>query len=114
MHPETKYEVKLNDHLSANLLTTPGGKQSCSLSPILSNMYQNDIHEIFDMKCVPVKEGGVDLDILSWADDLLLMSTSKAGLQFCLNTLISYCKQWGLVIISQQTKTIVLTKHKFT
>ena len=51
-------------------------KQGCSLSPILSNVFQNDIHDIFQ-GCHPVKIGDFSINSLSWADDLLLLSSSK-------------------------------------
>ena len=55
------------------------------LSPQFSNLYQNDLHSIFNDKCDPIKLGNAVLNSISWAGDLVLMSTSKSGLQNCLD-----------------------------
>ena len=47
---------------------------------------------------------------ISWADDLLLMSTSKEGLQRCLDKLHGYCAEWGLEVNASKTKSVVLSK----
>ena len=56
-------------------------KQGCSMIPILSNLFQNDIHDIFnDTDCDPVKLYETHFNSISWADDLLLLSCSREGL----------------------------------
>ena len=73
----------------------------------LSNIFQNDLHEIFDNNCDPVSIGSLLLNSISWADDLILMSLSRAGLQNCLDKLSKYCKQWGLEVNVDKTKILV-------
>ena len=114
MYSNTKYRVRIDGHLSPNFLATSGVKQGCPMSPILSNIFQNDLHEIFDNGCDPVKAGDICINSISWADDLLLVSNSKNGLQQCLNQLYSYCEKWGLVVNTNKTKTMVMSKHTFT
>ena len=92
---------------------TSGVKQGCSMSPILSNIYQNDLHSIFTHGCDPVQLGETSINSISWADDLLLLSTSKRGLQNCLNDLKSYCYKWGLQVNSSKTKCMILTKQTY-
>ena len=71
-------------------------KQGCPLSPVISNIFQTYLHEIFKDNCNPVNIGTKKLNSLSWADDLVLMSTSQKGLQNCLNHLYNYCTKWGI------------------
>ena len=59
IYSTTKYRVRIDGHLSPNFLATSGVKQGCPMSPILSNIFQNDLHEIFDNGCDPVKAGDI-------------------------------------------------------
>ena len=55
------------------------------MSPELSNIFQNDLHGSFSEGCNPVLIGDTSVNSISWADDLMLISTSAEGLQECLN-----------------------------
>ena len=115
MYSATRYRVKIGDSISPSFLATSGVKQGCPLSPLLSNIYQDDLHKIFDSSCDPVKIGDVPLNSISWADDLLLLSTSKQGLQQSLEKVKAYCYKWGLVVNTEKknygaVKTNVYTR----
>ena len=45
-----------------------------------------------------------------YADDLVLMSTSKAGLQRCLEDLQTYCGKWKLKVNINKTKIVTFNK----
>ena len=97
--------------ISPTFTATNGLKQGCCLSPLLSNIFQNDLHDIFDEQCDPIPIGSAILNSISWADDLILISESKEGLQRCLNLLFLYCKKWGLEVNADKTKTMVFSKQ---
>ena len=93
----TGYTVRVNDLVSPIFIGNLGVKQGCCLSPTLSNVFQNDLHEIFsDGRCDTVLQyyRNTHLNSLSWVDDLVLMSTTKTGLQKCLDNLQVYCCRW--------------------
>ena len=48
------------------------------------------------------------MNSLSWADDLVLLSTSPQGLQKCLDKLNQYAYKWGLAVNSAKTKCMVM------
>ena len=48
---------------------------------------------------------------LLYADDLIILSRSKNGLQHCLNTLHSYCETWMLKINPKKTKIMIFQKR---
>lgn len=98
MYNVTNYRVKTYSGLSKVFCGNIGVKQGCNLSPSLSNLYQNDLHNIFDKSCDPLEIGDQEINSLSWADDLILMSLSESGLQRCLNKLHQYCYKWGLEV----------------
>ena len=53
---------------------------------------------------------GTKLNSLFYADDLIILSRSKLGLQNCLNKLSSYCNSWMLKINPKKTKIMVFQK----
>ena len=86
MYGNSGYRIRVGEYLSPRFVGDVGVKQGCCLSPTLSNIFQNDMHDIFDNStCDPVKLGNMSFNSLSWADDLVLISSSKNGLQTCLN-----------------------------
>ena len=91
-------------------MSSTGVKQGCILSPLLSNIFQNDLHDIFDQTCDPVKLNNMSVNSLSWADDLVLFSTSKQGLQNSLDKLESYCNTWQLSLNIKKTKCMLLSR----
>ena len=110
MFNRTSYRVNINDQISPSFQGNSGVKQGCVISPLLSNIFQNDMHDIFGKAdCEPIHLGDFILNSLSWADDLVLISRSKMGLQKCLNNLKIYCNKWGLEVNTEKTKTMVQT-----
>ncbi len=104
------YCIKTKNGLTEYFPANTGVKQGCILSPLLSNIFQNDLHGCFDDQCDPVKVGNTKLNSLSWADDLVLLSETKEGLQESLNRLSKYCKKWGLVVNKSKTKCLTMCK----
>ena len=111
MYSETTACIKLANGLSESFNMNLGIKQGDCLSPILFNIFINDIHEIFDNTCDGVSVGNINLNHLLFADDLILISQSAVGLQKCLDKLNNYCHKWALSI--NTTKTKALTFHRY-
>ena len=103
------FRVKTPMGLTGSFLSTTGVKQGCVLSPTLSNIFQNDLHQIFDNECFPVSLGDIVFNSMSWADDLILVSEAKEGLQNCLNKLQMYCDKWGVSINVSKSKCMVMS-----
>ena len=70
------------------------------LSPLVFNPYINDLPYSFEniLSDPFVLPNGTKLSSLLYADDLIILSRSKAGLQDCLNALAQYCRSWMLNI----------------
>ena len=89
-------------------------RQGCILNPLLFNLYLNDgaflfNHVLSDPFVLP---NGMKLNSLLYADDLIILSRPKVGLQNCLNTLSSYCNSWMLKINPKKTKITIIQKCK--
>ena len=114
MYANPQYSVMVNGMISPTFTSSFGVKQGCCMSPVLSNIFQNDIHDIFSQdECDPVRLYDIYINSISWADDLLILSHSRKGLQTCLDKLHAYCSKWGLVVNQTKTKTMVFSKNKW-
>ena len=70
MYSNCRYAIKRQNTLTTSFHSTCGVKQGCNLSPTLSNLYQNDLHNIFDNSCKPVHLGDITINSLSYADEI--------------------------------------------
>ena len=97
--------VRVAEGLLQPIRTTIGLKQGCGLSPLLFNLFIDNITAIFDEACDPVSLGGQDLSCLLWADDLVLLSSSPDGLQNAINKTHSFYNELGLQMNTKKTKS---------
>ena len=102
--------VKLESGYTEPFSTERGVKQGCVLSPILFNLYINDLPDIFNETCDPVKIGDKIINCLMFADDLVLISLTSAGLQACLEKVQNYCFTWRLKVNVTKTKVMIFNK----
>ena len=87
--------------------------QGCNLSPMLFNVFINDISHIFydnSSGCFPVDLGKHKLNCLMYADDLLILSETEQGLICSLHKLKRYSEKWGLTISEKKTKIMIFNK----
>ena len=93
MYTSLRYCIKLRNGLTRPIESSKGLKQGDVLSPMLLNLFINDLKDIFDDKNEPVDLYIVKINHLLYADDLILISRRKGGLQVCLDRLASYCSK---------------------
>ena len=110
MYLDSSYIIKCNGEYSIPLKSLSGVKQGCNLSPLLFNLFINDIHSIFSTSCQPVKINDWNINSLSFADDLVILSESRSGLAESLNKLNTYCDEWGLKINPSKTNVMIFNR----
>ena len=110
MYDKSSIQLKFCSGLSDKIYLKNGVKQGCVLSPVLFNLFINDLPTIFTEECHPASLYSEKLNCLLYADDLVLVSESEKGLQCCLDKLYTYCKEWNLKINVEKSKVIIFNK----
>ena len=113
LYSKSNCSKKLGQHKTKSFKYLRGVRQGCILSPLLFNLYLNDLPLLLDntSHSVPlILPNGVKLNSLLYADDLILLSRSQQGLQNCLNKLQSFCDDWKMTVNLKKTKTVIFQK----
>jgi hypothetical protein len=88
--------------------------QGCVLSPLLFNLYINELPKLFEETISDpfILPNSTTISSLLYADDLVILSRSKTGLQNFLDTLHNWSQRWLLEVKLKKTKVMILQKHK--
>ena len=110
MYKKTEYCVKLKYGHTRAINCNLGLKQGCPLSPMLFNLYIDDIEDIFDDKCDPISIQNEKVNHFLYADDLVILSQTKEGLQRCIDKASDFAKSKHLTINVRKSKTMVFNQ----
>ena len=107
MYEKTKYAIKVQNGYIDPINSNLGLRQGCPLSPMLFNLYIEDVKYIFGQldDAIPLYQDSINHFL--YADDLVLVSKSAKGLQNCLNKLADYADSKHLTINVTKSKTMV-------
>uniref|UniRef100_A0A671UAW8 ribonuclease H n=1 Tax=Sparus aurata TaxID=8175 RepID=A0A671UAW8_SPAAU len=112
MYTNSKCAVKIGDKQTAFFPQGRGVRQGCNLSPILFNLYINEFACQLDQSTSPgLNLNGTEVKGLLYADDLVLLSPTKEGLQQHLNLLHTFCQSWALTVNPKKTKIMIFQKQ---
>ena len=100
-----------------------GVRQGENLSPLLFSLFLNDLEQFLKQNgCrpleLPIGNDGLSLSmyleifVLLYADDTILLSETRDGLKQSLLALEMYCEQWKLSVNSEKTKIMIFQKRK--
>ena len=100
--------VKIGKFRTEFMLCEKDVRQGCLLSPILFNLYTNDLlNNLHHTNPNAVKlTNDVKLTCLTYADDIIIISHSALGLQASLHCLDKFCEVWKMIINTTKTKCI--------
>ena len=83
--------VRVNGHLTDWFNVNSGLKQGCPLSPLLFNLYINDLVSFLKSFNCGIDIDGEKVSILLYADDVVILANDENELQSLLNALSSWC-----------------------
>ena len=88
-------------------------REVCGKAVSFYSLYINDLPLAFENTLSDpfVLPNGAKLNSLLYADDLIILSRSKTGLQNCLDKLSSFCTSWMMKINPKKTKIMVFQKR---
>ena len=122
LYLEDTASIKVGNTYSPPFKTNRGVRQSCVLSPLLFILFLSDLQEILDNVKDNVKlDEETEISCLMWADDILILSETKEGLQEKLHALQRYSEANKLTVNTKKTQCMIFNKtgrllknHKFT
>lgn len=112
MYCRTSNRIKFDEGISDPFISERGAKQGDVLSPIFFNIFINQIIDILDNHSTdPISIDNSKLHCLLYADDLVLLSSSPAGLQNSLDLLAKFCSDWKLEINLTKSKAMIFNSN---
>ena len=111
MYEKPNCAVKIQNKLTKFFQCKRGVRQGCPLSPILFNIYINDIaYKLEGINPAPLElPNGTLVSCLMYADDILILSRSPEGLQKLLDYTNIYCNKWKMTVNKSKTKCMTFS-----
>ena len=83
------------------------------LSPFIFTMYANDFEAELAVNGIEgINIGMLNVNILLYADDIILLSKTPETPQKALSVLEEYCMEWKLKVNTDKTKSVIFRKEE--
>jgi hypothetical protein len=113
MYSRLQVSVNVLNGLSIPFKSSVGLKQGCNLSPLLFNLFINNLVDIIDSGNPNAPHlDKIPVSCLLYADDLILISESEQGLQNSLNKLDEFTEKSFLEVNMKKTKCLVFARGR--
>lgn len=100
----TNARVWNGNEFSKTYETNKGVRQGCIVSPMLYNLYTDDIEETLGGG---ITIGGTNIRTLAYADDVAILAETPERLQMMINRLREYCEMNQMKINAEKTKVVI-------
>jgi len=110
MYSNLKSCVLINGSLSEDFICSIGTRQGCMISPFLFIFYLNElIQHVDECNCqgVYLNEQNPNVNLLMYADDLVIVGDHVGRVQRILDALSKFCVKWGLKVNMSKTKAMI-------
>ena len=103
----------INNVLSSPFPCNKGVRQGCNLSPLLFNLYISDLESYLQSTDAgSITLANLKVQLLLFADDLVLLADSEAGLKKSMEHLDKFCKEWELRLNIKKTKVVIFNRPR--
>jgi hypothetical protein len=103
--------VKINDSLTDWFINNIGVRQGDPLSPTLFSLFINDLAIELKNLNIGVKFGDDIINILLYADDIVIMAENEHALQSMIDKCCDWCSQWRIRMNIGKTKVVHFRKQ---
>lgn len=103
--------IRVERQSSEEIEIKKGVRQGCILSPLLFNVYsENIINKAFSDQTIGIKINGIPINNLRYADDTVLIAETAEDLQILVDRIVEYSEQYGLSLNIKKTKVMLISK----
>ena len=110
LYMTTSSRLNLNGYLTEWFESMAGVRQGDNLSPLLFNIFLNDLVNELKSLNLGIKFGHLKICMLLYADDIVLISDNENHLQKMLSHVHTWCKKWQLSINTDKTQVVHFRK----
>ena len=113
MYTGDNARIKIDDKMTKLININQGVRQGCVLSPTLFNFFLSDFEKFIsdDSETNPISINNVcKVPCIIWADDIVLLSETKSGLQKQIDKLSNYSATNMLPVNIEKTKCMCFNK----
>jgi hypothetical protein len=101
--------VRVGNHLSREFNISIGLKQGCTLSPLLFDVFINDLIVELRQNHPHIQFEGVQgFNSLFFADDIAMLARNPSDLQAMVTTLETWCQKWQMEVNVSKTKVMIV------
>ena len=113
MYTKQKLQVKWNNSISSKFGVTNGVRQGGVLSPLLFTVYIDELLEKLKRKGIGCHLGLHFVGALGYADDIILLCPSVAGLKIMIKICEEYAKEHSIKFNGNKSKYLVFGDYKY-
>jgi len=111
IYARTECAVLVRDFITPWFITEKGVKQGDTLSPCLFSVYLNDLVRDINRSKLGVKIDDQYVNILLYADDIVILSESEENLQKLIDIVLHWCNNWRMSVNCKKTKIVHFRKN---
>lgn len=107
IYENTEVAIWTGEDISDYFETKSGVKQGCLMSPILFALYLNDLNDSIDGG---VDVNGLNIKVLMYADDIVMIAENPEVLQNMINQLEVYCNLWNMELNLSKSEIMIFRR----